>query len=168
MAAGGAKAADVAQQIANIKLTQANTAKTSAEAAILRSQVPYSASNAQFQSNILADQAVKIQQETEKLAVDIKRSQLDLDQARQMQPLLVEAQRYITGALKMQMSRKELEANVAKMFNLPFEFGGQIIDKLGEMGSAIGQDAADIRDFFNNLGRAQKEYFEKVKKFYKD
>lgn len=163
MAAGGAKAADMAQQIANIKLTQANTAKTSAEADILKSQVPYSASNAQFQSNILADQAKKIQQETEKLTYDIQRAEIDLAQAKEMQPLMVQAQKYVNDALKQGLSRKELEANVSKMFNLPFEYGSAIVEKLGEVGSGIGTSAADLRDWLNSLKERVSERYNRSK-----
>lgn len=140
---------------------KANTDKTKTETALLASQLPHSSANAQYQANILADQAVKIQQETEKLAIDIEKSQLDLEQAKKLNPLMVEAQGYVNSALKSGLSRKELEKNVASMFNLPFEYGAAIIEKLGEFGSGIGTSAADLKDWFNSLPKKLDDFKKK-------
>lgn len=157
--AGISTALQMQQVKAATELAQATTRKTGAEASILEASVPHSASNAQFQSNILADQAKKIQQETEKIAIDIERGRVDLEQAKAMNPLMRQAQDYVNQALKQGLSRKELEANVASMFNLPFEYGSQIIEKLGSWGSGIGQSAADLRDWLNDLTNRAKERY---------
>lgn len=156
--------AETMLQMALIDKTRAEARSANADAIAKEAQVPYSASNAAATSEKLSMEVTRISQEINKADIDIASGRLSLDQQKAMQPLLLSAQQLVNAALKLGLSRKDLESNVAKMFGVPFEYGGAIIETLGEFGENIGDSAADAVEFMRRLrermSRGTKEFFD--------
>ena len=148
------------QARATTAATLAQARKTDAEATVLEAEVPYSAANARSRSFALTDTAVKLGQEVEKLSYDIKSAKLNVEQLEQMQPLLLQAQRLVNAGLREGLSRKELESNVAETLNIPFRYAGEAIKYLNQLGSEVGQEAADAADWFKSLPSKWREWRE--------
>lgn len=145
--------------LANLTLVKAQARKLNAEAKVIETAQPFQQGNETFKQNILEDTSMKLQQEISKLEIEIDSGRVSLDQARELKPLMVKAQELINESLRRGMSRKQLEENVSSMFNLPFEYGGLILDKLGQFGEGIGGGVADFQDWLNSLKDRVKERY---------
>lgn len=143
----------VSAQTANI---QATTRATEIGNKISEARVPFSAANAQFESDKIANEVVRLGQEIIKADIDIESGRLNLEQAKKLQPMLLEAQKLINQGLSSGMSKKELESNIARMFNVPFKYGGAIIEKLGEFGSGLSMKVSDLQDWVRDLAERAK------------
>lgn len=142
-------------QTANV---QANTRATEVGTTIAEAKIPHAASSAIFENEKLANEVVRLGQEIERADIDIKMGKLTLEQAEKLMPLMVRAQELVNQGLERGIDRKELESNVAKMFNVPFEYGKVIIDKLGEFGSGLGRSAAELKEWVQTLPDRVKDY----------
>lgn len=127
-----------------VKLADAQRQKTQAEADLIRSQVPHSGAAAAAQADKLNAEAMEIGQRIEKLSYEIQSAKVTSEQVAQMMPLLLEAQRLANSATRMGLSKKEVEENVAKTLNIPFDKAEEAVSLLGGIGSKIGISAAEF------------------------
>lgn len=107
----------------NIK---AQTKKTEAETKLIEAQVPFSAVNAETQSNSLKKQLEKLGAETEAAFVDWRAKEVDLSQ---MRPLVRRYQELLNKAEEFGLSEKEATAEFFKSF--PESKWLQILKALG-------------------------------------
>lgn len=96
---------------ASIAQTQAQTAKTRAEATQLESAVPYSAFNARMQSFKLESEVNLLAQQIQSVVKDTQLKDLDINQ---MRPLVLEYQRLMNQSEKAGIPAKEAEAELFK------------------------------------------------------
>lgn len=97
---------------AETQAVQAQTAKTSAEAKIVEAEVPYSAGSAALRYSNLDSQSAKLTQEVRNIISDTDIKQLDAEQRRQLQPLLVKAQELLNQATAAGIPAREAEAKL--------------------------------------------------------
>lgn len=132
--------------------------KTLAEAKLIESQVPFGGAQAEGAANKIANEATLIGQEIEKMDISIKSARLSLLQQVEMMPLLVRAQKLYNDGLQLGLSRKELESNVASIFNIPVEAAGNAVRWLNELGSKLGSGAADAEEYIRSLPERLREW----------
>lgn len=134
-----------------MKQAEASARKTNAEAALLEAEVPYSAGNAHTRSLKLSEELTRLGQDVEKASYEIRGLRMSTEQMEKMLPLLLEAQKLMNEGMRLQMSRKELESKAAEFLGIPFKYGGEAVKYLNELGSKIGQGAADAEDWVRSL-----------------
>lgn len=100
----------VEQSKANIDLTEAQTDKTNAEAAIVRNQMPYSGENAFNSMRILERQAREMEEKVDSIIKDNAIKDLSTAQMEALQPLLVEYQSLMNRGQKLGLTQKEIES----------------------------------------------------------
>lgn len=137
---------------AQMKAVEASARLTNAQASLEESKVPHGAATAQASVDKLQEEVIRLGQEVEKADIEIKSAQ-------ELKPLLIEARQLENAGLRMGLSKKELEENAAKMFNLPFEYGAEVIRRLNEVGSNLGQKAADFADWLRQVGSKRPEWY---------
>lgn len=124
--------------------TKAEARLTNAQATLEENKVPFGAQSAQQSVD-------KVQEEIVRLGQEIERADIEISSARELRPLLIQAQQLTNRALELGLSRRELESNVAEMFGLPFEYGADVIKRLNDLGSRLGTGAADFVDWLKSL-----------------
>lgn len=144
-----------------IDKSKAEARLTNAQASLEENKVPHGAASAQAAVD-------KIQEEVVKLGQDIERADIEIKTAKELKPLLIRAQELTNKALELGMSRKELEANVAKMFGLPFDYGGEIIRRLGEFGGSMGRGLHDFVDWLKSKSKGPDRYYDPDTKRYEE
>lgn len=135
---------EMALMDAQRKQIEAGARLTNAQATIEENRVPHSASTAQLTVDKLSEEVVRLGQEVERADIEIKQARLTQAQYEVMAPLLVDAQRLLNRGMDLEMSRKELIAKIADKFAVPVEKYDEFIKWLNEVGSDIGQGAADV------------------------
>lgn len=136
-AAGMASSALAAMQqkaiVAQIENTQASTAKTNAEAELIRAQGPYSARNAEVQSLTLDRQFQILGVNLEKAIADRDISKID---STELRPLIVKYQDLLNQAEKLGLSEREATAKFFKEFPQAraVKF---ILDSAGSVGDVV-------------------------------
>lgn len=126
------------------KQIEASARLTNASAAIEENKIPYSASSAIATLD-------KLQNEVVRLGQDIESADIKIASDRELRPLLVRSQELLNRGIELGLSKKQLESDVAEMFAIPFEYAGEAIKRLNELGSDIGGRAADFRDWLRSL-----------------
>lgn len=137
-----------------VKLADAQTQKTQAEADFIRNQVPHSGAAAAAGADKVNAEAMEIGQRIEKLSYEIQSAKLTAEQAAKMQPLLLEAQKIANQASRMGLSKKQVEENVAKTLNIPAQYAAEAMGLLTEFGG--------------NLGIKTHEFVEKLQKWWRE
>lgn len=150
------KITDTLLAAANAKQLAATTRLTNAEAALKEAQVPHGAASAQASLD-------KVQEEIVRLGQQIELGSLEISKARELQPLLIDAQRLMNKALDLGLSRKELESNVAEMFGIPFQYGSEVVRRLGDLGSAGGVAVGDFIQWLKDLPKRGKDAVDEFK-----
>lgn len=138
--------------------TEATARKTNAEASVIEAEGPYSAANALARSNKLHDEMVLVGQEVERMAESIKQAQLSTKQMEELQPLLVQAQKLVNEGLRLGISKKDLESQVAEMLQIPFQYGSDAVGFLNNLGSQTGRGIADFEEWIRSLPSKWREY----------
>lgn len=100
----------VRQTEAQTGLTNAQTAKTQAEADIVKEAVPYGAENAFNQKRILEREAHLLEDRVENVMSDTAIKNLTAEQLKEIQPLLVDYQRLLNQAAKLGLSEKQADS----------------------------------------------------------
>lgn len=100
-------------QDAQIRATDASAEKTLAEAAVLKPQAAYSASNARLQSFELESRVAKLNQEVQAVVKDNALKDLDIQQLR---PLVIEYQKILNQYQSLGIPLREAEAKLYKEF----------------------------------------------------
>lgn len=154
---GAHSASQMAAIQAQLNAINASTRKTTAEAQLLESQVPHS-------SRAATAAADKLQDEVTRLGQDIERADIEREHFKRMIPLLERAQALVNRGLASGLSRKALEENVSSMFNVPFEYAGEIMEKLGEFGSYSGGKVADFVEWLRDLPERAKDKYDQVER----
>lgn len=95
---------------ANIDNVEAQTRKTSAEAAVTEATVPFSGENAFNSMRVLERQAHYWEDQAESIMQDVKTKRLTNEQLQKLQPLAVEYQRLMNQAAKFGLSEKEAQS----------------------------------------------------------
>lgn len=95
------------QAQAQIEATKAQARKTEAEASVIEAQVPYSAQNAQVNSEMLTRQFVKLGHEVHQIMRDEQLKDMDIDE---LKPLAIEYQRLLNQSERLGLSEKEATA----------------------------------------------------------
>lgn len=93
---------------------QANTAKTAAESKLVEADVPYAASTSAIKYQNLDKTSARLTQEIQNIIGDTQLKNLDADQRRQLQPLLVQAQKLLNQSTAAGIPAKEAEAKLFK------------------------------------------------------
>lgn len=132
--------------------------KTNAEATIIENQIPHSAQAAQQSVDKVQDEILRLGQEIEKADIDIKAS-------RELRPLLVRAQELMNQAMSLGLNRKQLEANVASMFGIPFKYADEAIKKLNQFGEGIGDSMSDFVDWLKSRQTEDSYYDPDTKRY---
>lgn len=142
--------ASVAKKVADAQIaaTTAQARKTNAEAGIIEATAPFSADQAGANLEKTKFETMKLGEEIGRIAAEARGQELSNQQMESMNPLLIRAQKLANQAAVLGMSKKEVEANVAEVFQVPIEHGSEILEKLNDLGSYIGGKAADAADFF--------------------
>lgn len=90
--------------IANAMVANATARKLNAEASLVESEIPFSASNAQARSDKLHEEVVQLGQMVEKADIDIARARNDVKQQEALMPLVVEWNRLRNEADRLGLS----------------------------------------------------------------
>lgn len=112
-AAGVAQAAQIAASAAQIKLAESQARKTSAEASILESEVPWSASNAQQRSEKLFSEARVAAQQVGIKEIEAAVAKRDMEE---LQPLTIQLRAALVQAEKLGLSEKEAISKLYESF----------------------------------------------------
>lgn len=99
-----AKAVQIAQMKATTALTAAQARKTNAEASITEESIPMSADVARLSAEKLDAETTKVANEVRKQLIDLEISELQRDQLKELQPLIVKAQEIANAAAKLGLS----------------------------------------------------------------
>lgn len=102
-----AKAAGIRQLAATTALTAAQARKTNAEASIVEESIPMSADVARLNAEKLDSEATKVANEVKRQLVDMEIAELQRDQLKALQPLIVRAQEIANQAAKLGLSEAE-------------------------------------------------------------
>lgn len=115
-AAGVERAAQIASNAAQIRLADAQARKTGAEAAILESEVPFSAANAQSRTNILKRElemiGARLDEQIEKTGIAMTENALKS----QTSTFRYEIEKYAAQAAKLEIPEKEAIAALYERF----------------------------------------------------
>lgn len=123
-----------------IDKSKAEARLTNAQASLEEEKVPHGAQSAQQSVD-------KVQEEIVRLGQEIEMGDIAIKSAAELKPLLIDAQKLVNRALEFGLSRKELEQDVAKMLQIPFNYAAEAIRRLNDFGSSLGDSAADFRDW---------------------
>lgn len=140
--------------------TKAEARLTNAQATLEENKIPHGAQSAQQSVD-------KVQEEIVRLGQEIERADIDIKAARELRPLLIRAQELTNSALELGLSRKELEANVAKMFGIPFDYAGEALKRLNDFGSRMGGGLADFVEWLKSKKRPDSYYDPDTKRYEK-
>lgn len=114
--AGVAQAAQIAASAAQIKLAESQARKTGAEAAILESEVPFSAANAESRTNILKRElemiGSRVDEQIEKTGIAMTENALKS----QTSTFRYEIEKYAAQAAKLEIPEKEAIAALYEKF----------------------------------------------------
>lgn len=105
----------IRKQEAEIETQKALTRKVGAEASVAESEVPYSAVNAKYRSEIVTRQMIRLGQEIDNMGIDYDTKRFDLDK---MKPLVAEYQRILNMAAEAGIP--ELEATKEFYEKVPY------------------------------------------------
>lgn len=107
------QAAQIATSAAQIKLAEAQARKTSAEAGILESEIPWSASNARFRSETLFSNSLRAAHEVGIAQIEQAAKNKDFQE---LQPLRIELEKALVAAERLGLSEKEAISELYKQF----------------------------------------------------
>lgn len=110
VSSAGAVALNTAMAKAQIANVQANTAKTAMDTKVVEAQLPWTGYTARATTENLERQGAMLQEQVRGIIRDNDIKDLDIDQRRQLQPLLLEAQRLLNQSTKAGIPAKEAEA----------------------------------------------------------
>ena len=113
-ARGVAQAAQFAQSAAQIRLLESQAKKTEAEAALVMSEVPWSAQNAQQRSEKLFSEARVAAQQVGIAELEAAAKKKDLEE---LQPLTIQLRAALVQAEKLGLSEKEAIAKLYREFS---------------------------------------------------